>query len=141
MPEFFAATSKGLSEALQQELIEIGVKPTQLTAGGVYFESNWEGCYRVNLYSRIASRVLKPVLDFYAYQPEELYEQIRTHNFTKYIKPDQTFSIEASVSDRKIHDQRFLAMSPSNKRNGGDGGAAPLRRAGRPWPAAPHHER
>jgi putative N6-adenine-specific DNA methylase len=62
------------------------------------------------LYSRIASRVLKPVLDFYAYQPEELYEQIRTHNFTKYIKPNQTFSIEASVSDCKIHDQRFLAM-------------------------------
>ncbi|UXR65280.1 THUMP domain-containing protein [Bdellovibrio bacteriovorus] len=110
MPEFFASTARGLVEPLEQELKDLGLKVTNRYIGGVFFESNWEGCYKANLHSRLASRILKPVLDFTAYQPEELYNQILRHDFTKYIKPTQTISIDASVSDSKMRDQRFVAM-------------------------------
>jgi 23S rRNA G2445 N2-methylase RlmL len=110
MAQFFAATSKGLADALELELKEIGVKTLKKTVAGVYFESSWEGCYRVNLYSRIASRVLKPVLEFTAYDQDELYRHIQKHDFTKYIDSHQTIKVDASVKDCKIHDQRFLAM-------------------------------
>ncbi|WP_374032220.1 class I SAM-dependent RNA methyltransferase [Bdellovibrio bacteriovorus] len=89
---------------------ELGLKVTDRYIGGVFFESNWEGCYKANLHSRLASRILKPVLDFTAYQPEELYSQILRHDFTKYIKPNQTISIDASVNESKMRDQRFVAM-------------------------------
>ena len=72
MPEFFASTARGLVEPLEQELKDLGLKVTDKYIGGVFFESNWEGCYKANLHSRLASRILKPVLDFTAYQPEEL---------------------------------------------------------------------
>lgn len=110
MPEFFASTARGLVEPLEQELKDLGLNVTGKYSGGVFFESNWEGCYKANLHSRLASRVLKPVLDFTAYQPEELYSQILRHDFTKYIKPNQTISIDASISDSKMRDQRFIAM-------------------------------
>lgn len=110
MPEFFASTPKGLVEVLEKELQDIGLKILERTAGGVFFEANWEGAYKANLYSRTASRILKPVLEFTAYQPEELYSQILKHDFTKYIKPNQTFCIDATIKESKMHDQRFVAM-------------------------------
>lgn len=110
MPEFFASTAKGLVDPLEQELKELGLKVLDKTVGGVYFESNWEGCYKANLHSRLASRILKPILDFTAYQPEELYAQILRHDFTKYIKPTQTLSIDVTIRDSKMRDQRFVAM-------------------------------
>lgn len=110
MPEFFASTARGLVDPLETELKNLGLKVTDKYIGGVFFESNWEGCYKANLHSRLASRILKPILDFTAYQPDELYTQIRRHDFTKYIKPTQTISIDASVKESKMRDQRFLAM-------------------------------
>ena len=110
MAEFFASTARGLVDPLEIELKDLGLKILEKTAGGVYFESNWEGCYKANLRSRLASRILKPVLDFTAYQPEELYTQILRHDFTKYIKPNQTISIDVSVKESKMRDQRFIAM-------------------------------
>ena len=110
MPEFFASTPKGLVEPLEKELTELGLKVLERTAGGVFFESNWEGAYKANLHSRTASRILKPVLDFTAYQPDELYNQILRHDFTKYIKPNQTICIDATIKESKMRDQRFVAM-------------------------------
>ncbi len=110
MAEFFATTAYGLSEALEKELKELGYKVLEKTNSGVFFESNWEGCYRANLQSRIASRIIKPVLDFTAYQPDELYGQILNHDFTKYIRPDQTLKVDADVDESMMRDQRYIAL-------------------------------
>lgn len=110
MPQFYASAPRGLVEPLITELENLGLKITGKDTGGVFFDSNWEGCYKANLHSRLASRILKPILDFTAYQPEELYNQILRHDFTKYIKPNQTLAIDATVRDSMINDQRFLAM-------------------------------
>lgn len=110
MPSFFASTAKGLVEALEIELKSLGFAKTEKVAGGVFFETNWEGCYRANLQSRLATRILKPILDFNAYQGDELYYNLMKHDFTKYIHPNQTIKVEASLTDCSIRDQRFLAM-------------------------------
>lgn len=110
MPIFFASTAKGLIEPLQKELEEMDFKIIDKNNSGLFFETNWEGCYRANLLSRTASRILKPILDFTAYQPEELYQQIQKHDFTKYILPTQTLTIDVATQDSKLNDQRFVAM-------------------------------
>ena len=110
MPQFLATTALGLVEVLEKELKSFGIEHTEKINGGVFFESNWEGCYNVNLRSQIASRVLKPILDFPAYHGEDIYHNIMKHDFTKYIDPDQTIRVEASLKECKIQDQRFLAM-------------------------------
>lgn len=110
MPQFFAATGRGLVEPLELELQKLGMKNTEKVSGGVFFETNWEGCYRVNYLSRIASRVMKPVLDFPAYNGDDLYNNLLKHDFTKYIDVDQTLKVDASVTDCAMKDQRFVAM-------------------------------
>lgn len=110
MASFFASCPMGLSDLLEQELKDLGLKTREKTQAGVLFEGNWAGCYAANLNSRFASRILKPLLDFPAYNEEELYNNVRKHDFTKYIKPDQTLAIDATVKESNINDQRFLAM-------------------------------
>ncbi len=110
MAHFYASCPKGLADLVEKELQSFGLQTWEKTTGGVVFESNWAGCYKANLKSRFASRILKPVLDFPAYQNEELYNNIRKHDFTKYIDPTQTLSIDAVVKDCMLHDQRFVAM-------------------------------
>ena len=110
MARFIAVTSKGLADVLAQELRDLGLDVKEKGPAGVAFESNWEGCYRANLMLRTATRVIKPVLDFPAYEPQELYSNIKKHDFTKYIAVKDTFTIDASVRDSSFHDQRFVAM-------------------------------
>ncbi len=99
-----------MNDLVETELKSMGLKTFEKTNGGVLFESNWAGCYKANLNSRFASRILKPILDFPAYQNEDIYHNIQKHDFTKYIKPNQTLAVDAAITDCKILDQRFLAM-------------------------------
>ncbi len=111
MPRFFAMTSRGLIDVLHNELTELGVDRVLKGQGGVFFDSSWAGCYRVNLNSRVATRVLLPILDFPAYNPDELYHNIRKHDFTKYIPADGRIAVDARVIDCGVfRDQRFVAM-------------------------------
>lgn len=110
MAVFFASTAKGLVDELYKELESLGLKSLKRVPSGVEFESTWEGCYRVNLQSRLASRILKPVAEFIAYEPEELYGHIQKHDFTRFIKPTQTIAVDAIVSEGKMRDQRYVAL-------------------------------
>ena len=110
MPNFFAVCPKGLSEVLEKEIKSFGIQSTQKINSGVFFDSPWEGCYKVNLLSRVASRVVKPVLDFPAYNGDDIYHNIRKHDFTKYIDANQSMKVDASIKECAIADQRYLAM-------------------------------
>lgn len=110
MARFFASCPIGFPDLVEAELKQLGLKTFEKTIGGVVFDSNWAGAYKANLHSRFASRILKPLLDFPAYNGDELYNNVRKHDFTKYIKPDQTMTVDATIKDCNIPDQRFLAM-------------------------------
>lgn len=112
MAHFLAVTSKGLGLALKTEIENMDLKVVDAKDTTVTFESNWAGCYRANLRSRVATRILLPVLDFPAYQADDIYNNaIKNHDFTKYMKsPDVTFMVDANVKESKIRDQRIVAM-------------------------------
>lgn len=54
----FASTSKGLEELLTNELISLGATDVNAVHAGVTFSANMEVVLKINLHSRIASRVL-----------------------------------------------------------------------------------
>lgn len=110
MPRFIALTSRGLVDALLLELQGLGLTGLEKTPGGVYFESNWAGCYRANLGSRISTRILLTILDFPAYNQDDLYHNIQKHDFTKYIDKHQTIAVDASTNSSVFRDQRFAAL-------------------------------
>ena len=58
LEQFFATCPRGLEGLLGDELREQGAAAIAPTYGGVAFSGEFELCYRVNLHSRLASRVL-----------------------------------------------------------------------------------
>ena len=58
MPDFFSPCPRGLETVLNNELTLLGAQNVRSTEGGVHFSGEWVLSYRVNLHSRIASRVL-----------------------------------------------------------------------------------
>ena len=61
---FFAPCPRGLEALLAAELTALGADAVTPAAGGVGFAGSWETCYRANLESRLASRVLWRVREF-----------------------------------------------------------------------------
>jgi putative N6-adenine-specific DNA methylase len=55
---FFASCPRGLEVLLAEELRGLGALKTEPVPGGVAFEGDWRCCYRANLESRLATRVL-----------------------------------------------------------------------------------
>ncbi|MCK5808797.1 class I SAM-dependent RNA methyltransferase [bacterium] len=55
---FFAPSPRGLESALSDELEQLGALNISSTDGGVHFEGDFSLVYKVNLHSRIASRIL-----------------------------------------------------------------------------------
>ena len=58
MENFFATCPRGLEPLLAEELRQLKAEKIHAVGGGVGFGGDFLLCYRVNLESRIASRVL-----------------------------------------------------------------------------------
>jgi len=58
MNKYFAICPRGLEELLLEELRAIGAEELLVTHGGVHFSGDWAVCYRANLESRLATRIL-----------------------------------------------------------------------------------
>src|SRR3954451_18241087 len=62
MPEsllrFFAPCPRGLEQPLVAELEGAGATDVDIVPGGAHFRGDWAVCYRANLTSRVATRIL-----------------------------------------------------------------------------------
>src|SRR5271157_6063552 len=58
MINFFAPCPRGLEKLLAEELVLLGADEVRTTDGGVSFSGDWPLCYRANLHSHLASRIL-----------------------------------------------------------------------------------
>jgi putative N6-adenine-specific DNA methylase len=56
--QFFSPCPRGLEEVLADELSPLGAAAVETAPGGVHFRGDWGVCYRANLHSRIATRIL-----------------------------------------------------------------------------------
>src|SRR5439155_1481750 len=95
MPQFFATTPRGLEKVLENELKAIGAGNPKQAIAGASFSGNWGTCYRANIETVSASRVLYPVLDFPAYEPDHIYHNVLKHDWTKYIDVKQTIAVDS----------------------------------------------
>jgi len=72
--QFFSPCPRGLETPLCNELAELGATGIKATDGGVHFAGDWTLCYRVNLYSRTASRVLWRVATTHYRNEQDIYD-------------------------------------------------------------------
>jgi len=107
---FFAACARGLETLLVDELRELGAQPEEPGISGVAFRADVATLYRVVYATRLASRVLAPLLTFDCHSDKYLYKTARNIDWDQLLDPDRTFVIDATVSESNIDHSQFAAQ-------------------------------
>src|SRR5207302_7038777 len=94
---FFAPCPRGLEGVLAAELEELGARDLAATAGGVGFACPFRLCYRVNLESRIASRVLWRVFHGRYRTEQDVYQATYDLPWRDWFSTSRTTKIMASA--------------------------------------------
>ena len=110
MAKFFAVTSKGFESVLYSELSEMGTPRVKQSHMGVTFEGPWKKAYEVVHRAKSATRVIKPILDFSAYNKQDIYSHIKKHDFTKYIPADGTLRVDTQGRSKIFKDSRTVSL-------------------------------
>lgn len=110
MSAFFATCPKGLEYLLKDELIAIGASDVREALAGVSFSGNIETAYRVCLWSRMASRVLLPLAEFDAADPDQLYMGVQDIEWSEHLGPNGTLAVDANTAISKLTHSQFIAL-------------------------------
>lgn len=107
---FFATCGKGIEPILAAELNQLGAADVKRGRGGVAFAGDHLLLYRANLWLRTAIRVLQPILEVEVASPDDLYEAVRTIDWSEYMTPDHTLAVDANVRDSHITHSKYAAL-------------------------------
>ncbi|MES2111646.1 MAG: class I SAM-dependent RNA methyltransferase [Bacteroidota bacterium] len=94
--------NKRLSPYLQQEVEELGFKPTRVFQTGVELQGTVNDCIPLNLNLRCASQVLYHLKSFTAADPKQLYDELVTIEWEKLIDFSGYFSVTSNVNNEHI---------------------------------------
>ena len=98
--QLITKTAAGLEEVLAREIKALGAKNVRPMHRAVICEGNKELMYRINYEVRTALKVLKPFKNFFAKNPDDLYNKVKEINWCELLRTDQTFCIDAVTSGR-----------------------------------------
>jgi putative N6-adenine-specific DNA methylase len=107
---FFAPCPRGLEALLAKELASFGARSPEATAGGVGFTGNWEVCYRANLWSRIASRVLWRVAEFDYQSEDDIYAAARAVNWFELFDVNRTLRVYVTAQKSPVKSLEFVTL-------------------------------
>jgi putative N6-adenine-specific DNA methylase len=110
METFHVKTLKGLEQLLAQELETLGAEKIEPVNRGVTFQGGRALMYRVNLASRLALRVLLPVMRFQAADIDQLYRKVRQFDWSRYLDYRMTFAIDPVVHSPHFMNSHFVAL-------------------------------
>jgi len=111
---FFAVSPPGLESITQHELFNLGINHPRAVSGGVEFEGFLNHLYRVNLWSRTASRVLVRVAEFEAKSFAELERKAEKVEWGKFLKGGITVNVRATCHKSKLYHSDGVAERIAN---------------------------
>jgi putative N6-adenine-specific DNA methylase len=106
---FFASCPRGLEPLLVQELAALDMAATAV-AGGVAFAGSWDACYRANLWSRIASRILWRVAEFDYRNEQDLYAAVHAIDWTRYFGVERTLRVNVTAQKSPLKSLEFATL-------------------------------
>jgi putative N6-adenine-specific DNA methylase len=107
---FFAPCPRGLEQLLATELAALGARDVAAVPGGVAFAGDWEACYRANLWSRLASRVLWRVAQFDYASENDLYEGVRTLDWPALFAVERTLRVYVTAQRSPLRSLEFATL-------------------------------
>lgn len=110
MKQLFATTARGFEELLKTELTELGAQSCKIAQGGIHFQADDETLYRVLLWSRLASRILLPLVCGKIYSESDLYSVILSQNWLSHFDEKCRFLVDFNGTNQEIRHTQFGAM-------------------------------
>jgi putative N6-adenine-specific DNA methylase len=107
---FFATAPRGLEPLLQNEISALGGANPVLVPGGVAFGGGWDVCYRVNLWSRIASRVLWQAHTFSYANETDVYEKAKKLDWPKFFALERTLRVNVTAQKSPLKSLEFATL-------------------------------
>jgi putative N6-adenine-specific DNA methylase len=89
---FFASCPRGLESLLAGELRDIGASTLEAVPGGVAFQGDMRICYRANLESRLATRVLARLARTPYRNEQDVYEAARAVRWLDWLANGRAYA-------------------------------------------------
>ena len=110
MEKFFATCPRGLELLLADELRQLNGANIHAVGGGVQFAGEIILCYRVNLESRVASRVLWQVATDRYRSEEDIYRAAYALPWTDWFDPARTIRVDVSATRSPLTSLNFVTL-------------------------------
>jgi len=107
---FFAPCPRGLEPVLADELADLGASGIRATAGGVHFTGTAVLCYRVNLQSRIASRILWRLTETPYRDEQDVYEAAMAVRWQDWFTPRERIKVKVSAHHCPLKSLDFVTL-------------------------------
>jgi putative N6-adenine-specific DNA methylase len=95
---------------LLQEVTSLGGTQASAVAGGVSFSGDWLCCYRVNFWSRIASRVLWRVGEFDYGNEHDLYAAAKALDWLAHFAVERTLRVNVTAQKSPLKSLEFATL-------------------------------
>jgi putative N6-adenine-specific DNA methylase len=110
METFFATCPRGLEQLLADELEQLGAQIIHAVGGGVHFTGDFFLCYRVNLESRIASRVLWQLTAERYRDEQDIYRAVYALPWNHWFSPERTIRVDVSAQRSPLTSINFITL-------------------------------
>jgi putative N6-adenine-specific DNA methylase len=99
-----------LEPLLLEEVNSLGGRDANPVPGGVAFQGDWASCYRVNYWSRIASRVLWRIGGFDYKTEHDIYAAARAIDWLQHFKVGQTLRVNLTAQKSPLKSLEFATL-------------------------------
>jgi putative N6-adenine-specific DNA methylase len=108
---FFAQVATGFEPLVAKELDALGARDIQTGFRGVFFVAGPAGLYVANYESRLATRILAPLITFTCRDRDDLYRAGKSVAWHRLFSTKNTFSIAANVNGNpSLTHSKFAAL-------------------------------
>jgi len=108
--QFFAPCPRGLEVVLAEELTALGAQSAQASDAGATFQGDFSLAMRVNLESRIASRVLWQLATGVYTHEQQIYEAARQLPWSQWIRAEQTLMVDLNAHRCPLRSLDFVTL-------------------------------
>ena len=106
----FVSCPRGLETILNQELVTLGCEQIHNRDGGIALTGDLASVYKINLHSRVASRVLIRLTTGYFRNENEIYQLARKICWPEWFDVDKNFKIHIEGKQAQINSLNFAAL-------------------------------
>ena len=110
MPDFFAPCPRGLEAILHSDLEAMGAQHVKATEGGVHFTGDWSLCYRANLESRVASRILWRVSTSTYRSEQDVYQAAFKMHWQNWFEVSHTIRVHVTAIRCPLKSLEFITL-------------------------------